>query len=102
MGALPENYGVRLHTENGRDTERDALEEAADLVLYLMQRKLEDRDARKYELFGRRIEKIIDEFYVPLCMGSFDTKEHEYWVGRVEQFCKAVYEVQRVLSDVCV
>lgn len=30
-----EKYGVVLHHENGRDHARDALEEAADLVVYL-------------------------------------------------------------------
>lgn len=39
-----ETYGQSLHTHNGRDANRDALEEAIDLTQYLMQDRMERAD----------------------------------------------------------
>jgi len=39
-----ETYGTELYTENGRDPINDALQEAGDLLMYLMQARLEGRD----------------------------------------------------------
>ena len=36
-----EAYGVRLHTHNGRDASKDALEEAEDLLQYVSQALME-------------------------------------------------------------
>lgn len=41
-----ERYGRPLETHNGRDAVQDALEEALDLAVYLMQVRLEQRDLR--------------------------------------------------------
>ena len=38
-------YGTRLYTHNGRNALKDAKEELADAVLYLMQAKMEAEDA---------------------------------------------------------
>jgi hypothetical protein len=40
-----ETYGTPLMTHNGRDAQRDALEEALDLCQYLMQMKMEEEDS---------------------------------------------------------
>lgn len=52
-----QRYGSVLMTHNGRDSLRDAREEAVDLAVYLMQVELEDRDA-KAELAGVREERL--------------------------------------------
>lgn len=41
-----ERYGVALQMDNGRDALADALDEALDLTVYLMQ-AIAERDARK-------------------------------------------------------
>jgi len=37
-------YGQSLHTNDGRDTNREILEEAADLYIYMLKRHLEGHD----------------------------------------------------------
>lgn len=39
-----QTYGSTLHTHDGRDSTLDALEEAADLYLYLMKKWLEEQE----------------------------------------------------------
>lgn len=55
-----QRYGSALMTHNGRDSLRDAREEAVDLAVYLMQVELEDRDA-KADLAAQRpfIDRLL-------------------------------------------
>lgn len=56
-----EEYGVVLHHANGRDHSKDAMEEAADLVVYLRTWLSEHRAADGSHAEEYRIERLYQE-----------------------------------------
>lgn len=56
-----EKYGVVLHADNGRDHARDALEEAADLVVYLRTWLTQHRAEKGSAPDEYRIERLYQE-----------------------------------------
>ncbi|MGH3376004.1 MAG: hypothetical protein ACRDP6_14795 [Actinoallomurus sp.] len=76
-----QRYGSPLMTHNGRDSVRDATEEALDLTVYLMQVAMEMRDLRA------ELEQAREERDAARLVSQGRTMEHydaEATIGRVE------------------
>lgn len=81
-----ETYGESLHAFNGRNAWQDAVEEAADLYMYIMQMCAETVDAvvKRHEANGSDPLMEVSELY-----GQFDRL-----LGRTLDTIDALYDVK--------